>query len=246
MDPDESSCVVISFYYTNPNRIDVYIESEDGSTTRKYPKNGKDVNGRFVLDYVPNEEFESIKPTCDDDVGSNFIHRDARLLYFVLKGKDKIQLVRHEQIIVSFFFPTMTPEEVFGEGIIENMAAMLNVPPNKVRIVKIVASTDGTRRKRSTGSLAQVEIGDEPSTSKFNTLKRYEVLKTTEEHPCFMRKKKYISFQLTFEAWLHGSVGRASDLRSMSHEFESHSGYITSLETDHERFFVAMLPFPLS
>ena len=174
VDPDNKSCIVAAIYYTQPNRIDIYIEYEDGSTHRVTPVNGRFVtdNGkeRFILDYVANEDVEATRPTCADPMGSNFIHRDARIVYFVLKGRDKILVVRSEQIIVSFNMPTVTEDEFFASDVIlENLAALLNVLPTMVRTVKVISSADGSRRKRSTeqgGITVTVEIGKTPADSK--------------------------------------------------------------------------------
>ena len=159
VDPDDTSCIVIVFFFWRPYRVDVL---RDDGKIYVAPKNAEVVKDRLKYNY---EQLGSL-PTCADDQGANYVDRDAHLIYFVLKGKDRIELKYREQVILSFNFPTLTPEEVFGIGIIENMAALLNVPEAKVRVVKIVAATGG-RRKRSTGSDVEVEIGNEPSESKW-------------------------------------------------------------------------------
>lgn len=160
MNAANDKCIVVSFYYLNPNRIDVY--TNDGVVNVR-PKNADATGTVFKLLNEPGVDYH---PTCADPHGSNFIDRDSRLVFFVIKGSDKIVLKRANVVIVSFGLPAMTEEEFFGSNILENLAGMLNVPLNKVRVVKIVADS-GTRRRRSTGTTAILEIGDEPTSSKY-------------------------------------------------------------------------------
>jgi hypothetical protein len=68
---------------------------------------------------------------------------------------------------VSFGLPALTVAEFYGDNIIENLAAFLNIPLTKVRIINVVSASGNGRRKRSTsGVTVVVEIGDEPSTGK--------------------------------------------------------------------------------
>ena len=73
------SCIVISYYYTDPNRIDVY--TNDGNTYQ-IPKNGEMVNGKFSY---KQDTTVNYVPTCSDPHGANYIDQTSRLIYFVLK-----------------------------------------------------------------------------------------------------------------------------------------------------------------
>ena len=173
---DEESCIVIGVYHTKINRPDIYLEHDDGSTSRVTPVNGRYVKDgqteRFILDFVANEDVEATRPKCTAAFGpgSNFLHRDARIVYFLLRGWQRIKMILSEQVVVSYFLPTVTEDEFFESDILLlNLAALLNVPPNKVRAVNVVASADGTRRRRSTGQqegiTVTLEIGNEPADS---------------------------------------------------------------------------------
>lgn len=157
-------CVLVSFYYLNPNRIDVHINDEESS---KLPTNGiLDKNGKFRL--LSEKSTDEYIPTCNDAHGSNFIDRNARQLYFIVKGgvDNTITLKRTEVIIVAFDLPGMSEDEVFGSNIVSNLAALLNIPLDKVRIVQIVA-VSGSRKRRATGVTLILEIGDQPSDSEY-------------------------------------------------------------------------------
>ena len=75
-------------------------------------------------------------------------------------------------IIVSFGLPAMTVEDFYGANIVENLAAFLNIPLTKVRVVNVISkSSRRRRRRRSDGGVSvEVEIGDEPASGMFNTL----------------------------------------------------------------------------
>lgn len=46
----------------------------------------------------------------------------------------------------------------------ENLAAFLNIPLTKVRVMSVVSASGNGRRKRSEGGInVVIEIGDEPS-----------------------------------------------------------------------------------
>ena len=161
LDAADDECVVVAFYYLNPNRIDVYTGN---GIANVWPKNSVNDNGMFKLLNDPGVNY---MPSCSDPVGSNYIDRDARLIYFTLKGTNKIILKRANVVIVSFGLPAMSEDEFFASNIIENLAGMLNVPLNKVRVVSVVAETASGRKRRSTdGVTVVVEIGEEPTASK--------------------------------------------------------------------------------
>ncbi|XP_053409194.1 fibrocystin-L-like isoform X2 [Mercenaria mercenaria] len=156
----DDKCAVVALYYLNPNRIDVYIE--DG-TKHVLPTNGEiDANNNFRL---KNEEGVSYIPTCSNDHGSNYIDREARLIYFVIKGGTRtIFLKRANVIVVAFGFPSVSEEDFFdSDRMIQNIAALLNIAVNKIRIVKIISESSGRRRRAAEGMTVLFEIGDGPT-----------------------------------------------------------------------------------
>ncbi|XP_052804443.1 fibrocystin-L-like isoform X2 [Mya arenaria] len=159
LDGADENCVVIRFYYLNPNRIDIYT---DGGSNHVLPKNGWEDDGVFKFRNEPGVDY---KPTCSDAHGSNYIDRVARQLYFVLKGNTDVRLTRANVVLVSLGLPGMSEEDFFGQNIIENLAAILGIPLTKVRVVEIT-SNSLRRRKRAVGTLEVViEVGDAPPSS---------------------------------------------------------------------------------
>ena len=76
-----------------------------------------------------------------------------------------IWLVQAKVVVVSFTLPYMEPEEFFADNVIQNIAMILNVPLEKVRIVEVIRASE-SRKKRTMGITIGVEIGDLPATSK--------------------------------------------------------------------------------
>ena len=110
-----SSCVMIAYYYLNPNRIDVYTNN---GQTNVQAKNAFEENGVFKF----RTDGGDYMPTCSDSHGSNFIDRDNRLLYVVIKGDQNVILKRAKVVMVSFGLPGMSEADFFGANIIENLA----------------------------------------------------------------------------------------------------------------------------
>jgi hypothetical protein len=84
-----------------------------------------------------------------------------------VKGQEDIDVVSQETVIMSFGLPALTSTELFGENIVEYLAAFLDIPLTKIRVVNIVRESGNKRRKRSEndGSII-IEIGDEPKLGK--------------------------------------------------------------------------------
>lgn len=53
-----------------------------------------------------------------------------------------------DSVIVSLQFPAMSLEEFFGENIIMNIAAFLDIDPKFVRVTDITRESTGDKRKR--------------------------------------------------------------------------------------------------
>ena len=54
------------------------------------------------------------------------------MLYWVMCGGSEITVVTREVFIVAFTLPAMTEVEFYGERVVENLAAFLDIDPDKV------------------------------------------------------------------------------------------------------------------
>lgn len=52
---------------------------------------------------------------------------------------------------------SVSTDDFFKENIVSNLAALLNIPKSKIRVMKVV-SANGNRRRRRSGSLSYIEV----------------------------------------------------------------------------------------
>ncbi|KAL3886657.1 hypothetical protein ACJMK2_026637 [Sinanodonta woodiana] len=158
----DSQAVRICVYYSNPNRLDVYLNG-----TYVLPKNAEYTpTGAMVLkretyegQYMPNVN--------SDGSGANYINMKRGIICFIVKGPRAVEIKTYEVIMVAFGLPMMTVDDFFGENLVQNLAAFLNIPYSKIRIVNIVREQSSSgRRKRDTSvgntTTVEVEIGNLP------------------------------------------------------------------------------------
>ena len=93
------------------------------------------------IDAVPD-------PTSDLATGSNFYDRHEMMLHVLVRGSDHIDIKTNKVIIVTFGVPTMSVDEFFGPKIIANLAAFLDIPPDRIKVANAVS--ENARRKRDT------------------------------------------------------------------------------------------------
>ncbi|XP_052805044.1 fibrocystin-L-like isoform X2 [Mya arenaria] len=160
VDPEEG--VKLTVWYSRPNRLDVFVDG-----VYKIATNARiDSNGRYITSMPTGNEFE---PMIANGTGTNYFHRDRGELTFIVQGQQRIDVISRDTIIVSFSLPALTVDEFFGDNIIENVAAFLNIPLTKVRIMNVVSESE-TRKKRDSGGVTvELEIGDEPVASENDT-----------------------------------------------------------------------------
>ncbi|XP_053388767.1 fibrocystin-L-like isoform X2 [Mercenaria mercenaria] len=148
--------IKLTVWYSGPNRLDVFVDGEFAIATNARI----DKNGRYILTMPKENEFE---PHVTNETGTNYFDRNRGEITFTIKGPAQIEVVSQNTMIVSFGLPALSVSEFFGENIVENLAAFLDIPLTKVRIVNIVSASVNGRRKRSESDLnIEIEIGDEP------------------------------------------------------------------------------------
>ncbi|XP_069115224.1 fibrocystin-L-like [Argopecten irradians] len=157
LNSDDTDSIKLSVWYSQPNRRDLFV---DGNLVP--PKNGRTVNGAYILD--PPTYPEEFMPNVSDTSGQNYYDRDSGLLHFTIRGNKVVQVKTDPSVIVSFQFPAMTVDQFYGDQLVQHLAAFFDLPPHKVRVVKVVReTTPAGRRKRSTGyDEVVVEISDTP------------------------------------------------------------------------------------
>ena len=154
----ESQSIAAGIIYTTPQRLDVYYKGVYVRPTNADPSSED-------LKYVLTDDIEEFIPTVDDEAGTNFYDRDLKQLFIVVRGSQPVE-IRTTPVIQVALDLFVSTDDFFNEDmIVSNIAFLLNIPPDKIRIVDIV-SESAKKRKRQTegGQQLQVnfEIGEEP------------------------------------------------------------------------------------
>ncbi|XP_060567723.1 fibrocystin-L-like [Ruditapes philippinarum] len=152
-----SEGIKLTVWYSRPNRLDVFVNGDFiiASNARI------DRFGRYILSMSRGVEFI---PQLANISGTNYFDRSRGEITFIVKGKAQIDIISQETFIVSFGFPALSYSELFGQSIVEHLAAFLDIPLTKVRIVNVVSESINGRSKRSEDDnmVIEIEIGNEP------------------------------------------------------------------------------------
>ncbi|XP_065139309.1 fibrocystin-L-like [Paramisgurnus dabryanus] len=153
LNANTTEAVRVAIFYSNPQRLDVYVNDNLVAPT----------NAQWNPD---NTDYTTIEPTYpgeylpsfDSDHGSNFFDPDYNMLYILLCGSQPVQIRTSPLLFVAFNLPAMTEAEFFGPNLVRNLAAFLKVPPNMIRITKIIREGSSARRRRATGLTVEIQI----------------------------------------------------------------------------------------
>jgi hypothetical protein len=154
LNANSSYKIRMSMYYFTSNRIDVYKNN-----IFVKPTNGIYQNNKLILN-VPN--MPAMKPTHQNESGTNLNYRPDRKVYFTLAGGDYIDLIITQTITIKFGLPSISEQSFFDEeNLVQNFANLLGIEPSKIRIVQIVSEM--TRKRRSTEiKIVTIEISENP------------------------------------------------------------------------------------
>ncbi|KAJ8026136.1 Fibrocystin-L [Holothuria leucospilota] len=161
LNANDTQSVVVSTYYSNPQRFDVYVNG-----TYITPTNGVTENGFFTwkepeADKTNSDYYSSLN---SGDLGSNFFDRDLGQLFVLIRGPTVIEVVTTSIIMVTFGIPAVEVDKFFEENLVQNLASFLDIPPSKIRVVKIISEDSARRSRRSAEEVhVEVEIGNQPS-----------------------------------------------------------------------------------
>ncbi|XP_056106663.1 fibrocystin-L-like [Rhinichthys klamathensis goyatoka] len=152
-----TEAVRVAVFYSNPQRLDVYVNN-----TLVGPTNAEWNAGK--TDYILREPTYTGQyvPSFNSSHGSNFFDQDYKMLNILLRGSEPVQIRTSPVLFLAFNLPAMTEAEFFGTKLINNLALLLKIPANKIRITNIVREGTNARRRRSTGLTVQVEIREPP------------------------------------------------------------------------------------
>ncbi|XP_073714529.1 fibrocystin-L [Misgurnus anguillicaudatus] len=152
-----TEAVRVAIFYSNPQRLDVYVNDNLVAPTNAQWNEGHTDYTTLEPTY-PGEYL----PSFDSDHGSNFFDPDYNMLYILLRGSQPVQIRTSAVLFVAFNLPAMTEAEFFGPNLVRNLAAFLRVPPNMIRITKIIREGSSVRKRRATGLTVEIEISQPP------------------------------------------------------------------------------------
>ncbi|KAM6958720.1 PKHD1 like 1, tandem duplicate 1 [Aplochiton taeniatus] len=166
LNAEPSEAVRVAVFYTNPQRLNVYVDNKLVAPTNALWNEDKSdytlKEPSFPGQYVP--ALNSTVP------GSNYFDGDYNMLHVLVRGSAPVEVRTSPLLVVSFRLPAMTVDEFYGEGLVRNLALFLKVPPSMIRITKVVREDGGARRrKRSAGLSVEVEIQKPPVQQTTNT-----------------------------------------------------------------------------
>ncbi|KAK3107254.1 hypothetical protein FSP39_010348 [Pinctada imbricata] len=154
--------VIMSSYHGKPNRLDVYADN-----TYVVPENG-------VLD--SNDNLQLSQPTFAGQYfpdlttaacGANYMDREKSLLHIVVCGGTETEIRTSAQIVIGFGVPSMTVDQFFGPNLVNNLATLLGISADKIRVMNVVTSTSsasGRRKRQASGDTTTyyIEVGNAP------------------------------------------------------------------------------------
>ncbi|XP_037651430.1 PKHD1 like 1, tandem duplicate 1 [Sebastes umbrosus] len=158
LNAEPSESVVVSVFYSKPQRLDVYVNNNLVAPTNAQ-WNADNTDYTLKKPIQPGQYVPQLNAT----VGANFFDPDYKMLKVVVRGSQPVEIRTAPVLFISFELPAMTEAEFFGDSLIQNLATFLKVPANMIRITKIIREDGGARRrKRSTGLKVEVEIKKPP------------------------------------------------------------------------------------
>ena len=156
--------IVVRIIYTNPQRLDVYVRS--GSEDVYVPPKNTKLLDNGNLNYSSSPNTLHFYPTLNDVRGANYYDRSLKQLHVNIKGSSTYKIITTPVIMLSVTLSVTTDDFFAEEFLVRNIALLLDIPSDRIRVVNVVRETPhgGKRRKRqaSATETIEIEIGDPP------------------------------------------------------------------------------------
>ena len=140
----ESSRILISIFYSNPHRLDVYFNRRRVLPLEHHMQSSNSYN------------FSMRKPTIDDPCGSNAFAAWENKIYVVLcGGVPGVEIRQVQKVVLSLGIELETEDFFDPHYLVRNLASLFGIPASRMRIPKIVA---GSTRRRLQGGGAGADV----------------------------------------------------------------------------------------
>ena len=166
---DNDQGIRVGIIYTNPQGLDVFaVNDETGQEIFIRPTNTELDSGGNIqyLDRDPTLPRDQYIPTLANHTGANFYDRDTKQLYIVIRGNETVKSfrIKTRPVIMLSLTLQVTIDQFFSEeNLVNNIALLLGIPNNKIRIVNVVRETQTRRKRQSTATQTiDFEIGNQP------------------------------------------------------------------------------------
>ena len=146
---EEESPVRVKMWFPKQQRLDIYTNGE------YVPPNNKDFSVIDSLQLLePSESY--IPSMTDNNHCSNYFDPNTGHLYLLIKEKSTCNIKTQPAIILKLGIVVKEDEFFDEDKIVGNIAGLLGIPLNKIRITNIIR--ENSRRKRSIDSSPGVEL----------------------------------------------------------------------------------------
>jgi len=168
LNSNDAQGIVVRIIYTNPQRLDVY--ANNGGEDVYVPPNNAILLDNGNLNYSSSTNASQFYPTMNDKHGANYYDRSLKQLHINIKGSRTYKIITTPVIMLSVTLSVTTDDFFAEEFLVRNIALLLDIPSDRIRIVNVVRETSGggsrRRRKRQTTGdreTIELEIGDPPT-----------------------------------------------------------------------------------
>ena len=166
LNSNDSQGIVVRIIYNTPQRLDVYID-QNGEDVYVPPKNAEllpDGNLKYKERdaSLPDDQFF---PVFSDKHGANFYDRSLKQLHINIKGRHAYKIITTPVIMLSLTISVTTEDFFAEEFLVRNLALLLNIPSNRIRVVNVVRESRRRRRRQADDRMETIEfeIGNPPT-----------------------------------------------------------------------------------
>ena len=155
LDNSEERPVRIKIWFPKQQRFDVY-----SGESFVFPNNYDFSAGKYSL--KPGDNLYI--PTFEQVNGANYFDPQTGNLHLLLKGPGVVN-IKTQPVVVLKLGMTVPIENFFEENVISNIAGLLGISPENIRITEVVREGSVGKRKRSTDIIKEVkfEIAPKPA-----------------------------------------------------------------------------------
>ncbi|KAK4312053.1 hypothetical protein Pmani_016482 [Petrolisthes manimaculis] len=155
---DPSEAVVLRIYFPKLQRYDIYVDD-----IYVAPKN---LDTSKLPAYQLLGEGTMYEPTLSDPTGSNYLQRSEKLLHVVLRGGQIVDIKTTPMVILTTGL-VVDPNNFYEENVIQNLALLLGVAPENIRVMNVI-NEGFTGRRTKMGKekkTFEMEIASSPTSS---------------------------------------------------------------------------------